>query len=72
MKDKLYDMLYLQIRLNNLTKSDWLKSLDPDSDWQNAIICEVAEALESTNYKWWKSGRVDVDNIKIELIDMRE
>lgn len=45
----------------------WIKPLD----WNNAILVEVGELIDSTNYKWWKAPvDVDVDNIKTEIVDI--
>lgn len=35
-----------------------------------ALQQEAAESVDSLNWKWWKKGDDDWDNIKIELVDM--
>ena len=35
-----------------------------------ALQQEVCEAIDSTQWKWWKKGEDDWQNIKIEMVDM--
>lgn len=35
-----------------------------------ALQQEASESVDSLNWKWWKKGDDDWDNIKIELVDM--
>ena len=39
------------------------------SDWELAILVEAAEAID-VQRKWWKAGTDDIDNLKIEAIDL--
>ena len=57
----------LQIALNNKTAPDWLTA---QLDWQTAILVESAEAIDSTDWKWWKAGQTDLDNLRVESIDI--
>ena len=54
-----------QIELNDSIMSNWR-----DQDWELAILVEAAEAIDSTAWKWWKAGTDDIDNLKIEAIDL--
>lgn len=55
-----------QIELNEAITADWRQK-----DWELAIIVETAEAIDSTPWKWWKARKeVDIDNLKIEVIDL--
>lgn len=55
-----------QIELNEAITPDWR-----EKDWELAIIVETAEAIDSTPWKWWKAQKeVDIDNLKIEAIDL--
>jgi dimeric dUTPase (all-alpha-NTP-PPase superfamily) len=66
-KDKLMMMFELQHKNNvNTIPEYWIKNLA----WNEAIIAESGELLESLQYKWWKSGEVDLDNSRMELIDI--
>ena len=62
-------MIDKQIKMNDLTFPNWRKEITLDM-WCNAIIAEVGEAMESTGYKWWKKQEVDLDNLKVEAIDI--
>lgn len=55
--------------LNDLTLAGWKTKLDK-KNWEQAITVEIAEALESSGYKWWKKENIDPDNIIVELIDV--
>ena len=36
-----------------------------------ALLCELTEVIEETNYKWWKNKKeIDKDKLKEELIDV--
>ncbi len=39
-------------------------------DWRLAISQETAELIDSFDWKWWKHTKVDVDNAKIEIVDI--
>ena len=44
--------------------------LDKKLNWNNAIIAESGELLDSLGYKWWKKQVPDMDNVKVETIDL--
>jgi len=62
-------MLNKQEELNNLTYPAWKEKLTT-VDWQSAILVEAGELLESFGYKWWKKQDRDIENVKVELIDI--
>jgi len=68
-KDLLYQMYDAQCKVNDEIFPGWLDKLDMEN-WEEAILVETAEALESAGYKWWKKQDIDEDNIKVELIDI--
>lgn len=35
-----------------------------------ALDMEKCEAIDSLNWKWWKKGEDNIDNLKVELVDM--
>ncbi len=66
-----------QRELNTRIEPDlYEKMSDPDFrrrwflNYTLALQQEIAEAIDSTQWKWWKKGEDDWDNIKIELVDM--
>lgn len=62
-------MYEAQLELNDLIFPEWARKLKP-YDFESAILVEAGEALESANYKWWKKGEYNKDNILVELIDI--
>ena len=61
-------MVKLQHELNIQTAgADYL---DKSLGWNSAIIAESGELLESLGYKWWKKQVPDMDNVKVETIDL--
>lgn len=62
-------MFEKQCKLNDLTFPEWREKLTPN-DWQRAIVVEAGEALDSLAYKWWKKQDIDLENVKVELIDI--
>ena len=39
-------------------------------DWRLAMALESAELIESMPWKWWKNSEADIDNAKIETVDI--
>lgn len=56
----------LQDRLNKKINPNWIGA---KQDFIGAGMIELAEAIDSTAWKWWKHQEVDYDNIKVELVD---
>lgn len=66
-KSQLQQIVEMQILLNERTVSNWMAQ---DLDWDSAILVEVAEAVDSTDWKWWKHGQTDLDNLRVEAVDL--
>ena len=61
-------MLDTQNEVNVLTRGDtWATQ---GLDWRLAISQETAELIDSVDWKWWKHMKVDLDNAKIEIVDI--
>jgi len=60
-------MVEWQKTLNELTVQGWM---DKDLNFRRALWIEAAEAMDSTPWKWWKGGTIDIDNIIVEAVDM--
>lgn len=60
-------MLYLQHQLNNLIKPEWYTL---EQDFQLAIQIEAAEFCDQLGWPWWKMQPMNVDQAKLELIDI--
>lgn len=59
----------MQDSLNSKVNSNW-KSLDEYQNYMRAIWTELAEGMESSNFKWWKHTPIDMDNLFVETIDV--
>lgn len=59
----------LQNNLNNIIDNNWLINRSIN-DFKRAIWLECAEAVESLPWKWWKKQTININNFKIELIDI--
>ena len=67
-KNNLKEVIELQNKLNSKTSGDnWTSK---KHNWKLAIFLEVAEMIESFDWKWWKNGKTDWDNIEIEMVDI--
>lgn len=60
-------MLKLQDQINSQVNPDWKTA---EQDWLTAIFVESGEAVESYGYKWWKKQTPDMDNVRLELVDI--
>ena len=67
--DKIKEMFLLQRQLNIQTAGpNW--NTRKDVIFENAIIVESGELLESLGYKWWKKPNIDLTNAKVEVVDL--
>lgn len=64
---KLEHMLHLQVAVNNVIAPDWRTAEFP---FYRAIWVECAELLDHHGFKWWKSQVPDVEQVKVELVDI--
>lgn len=60
-------MLQLQDQINSQVNPDWKNA---NQDWSTAVFVETAEMIESYGYKWWKKQTPDMDNVRLELVDI--
>jgi dimeric dUTPase (all-alpha-NTP-PPase superfamily) len=67
MKNKLLVMLELQDAMNARVNSGWRKA---NSEWYRAIWTECAEMLDHYGWKWWKHQQPDLDQVRLELVDI--
>ena len=74
--NQIEQMFLLQMQLNNQTNGQvWVKGYTKENrqiSWYRGIYMEVAEAIDSFNWKHWKNidDEPDWDNIKVELVDI--
>lgn len=60
-------MVELQHEFNKQIDADYLNK---NWNWNSAIIVESGELLDSLGFKWWKKQEPDMDNVKVEAIDL--
>ncbi|WP_418179732.1 dUTP diphosphatase [Aliarcobacter lanthieri] len=60
-------MVEMQHEFNKKIAVDYLEK---NFNWNSAIIAESAELLDSLGYKWWKKQEPDMENVKVEAIDL--
>lgn len=65
-KIQIKTMLELQNRMNSKVNPQWLTA---KYAFLRAAMVEIGEAIMSTDYKWWKAGTIDTNNIQVEIID---
>lgn len=66
-QSKLNIMLSLQNTMNKVVHPDWINQ---EFGWYRAVWLETAEAVEHTDWKWWKKGEDNIEQIKLELVDI--
>jgi dimeric dUTPase (all-alpha-NTP-PPase superfamily) len=57
----------MQNELNCMVDVDWLEK---NREWYRAIWIECAEAIDHHGWKWWKKQTPDMDQVKMELVDI--
>ncbi len=67
MKNKLLIMLNLQDAMNARVNSAWREA---GNEWYRAIWTECAEMLDHYGWKWWKHQQPDLDQVRLELVDI--
>ncbi|SDZ82571.1 Dimeric dUTPase, all-alpha-NTP-PPase (MazG) superfamily [Microbulbifer marinus] len=67
MKQQLQTMLALQDEINTLVNDNWRAQ---NFAWYRAIWVESAELLDHYGWKWWKKQQPDMDQVKLELVDI--
>ncbi|NPA52728.1 MAG: dUTPase [Aquificae bacterium] len=69
MKDRLLKMFQLQEQLNRKINENW-KNIRTKEDFARATWIECAELVDSLPWKWWKKMEADINNVKIEIVDI--
>jgi len=68
LQTKVRTMFHLQYKLNTLIKPDWFHK--GECDYNRATAVELAELMDHYGYKWWKHQTPNVDQCKLEVIDI--
>jgi dimeric dUTPase (all-alpha-NTP-PPase superfamily) len=67
MKTQLSTMLALQNKMNTKVNDSWREQ---GFEWYRAIWTECAELMDHYGWKWWKDQPVDIEQSKLELVDI--
>ena len=67
MHAKLVTMLQLQDAMNRKVNEAWREA---DFPWYRAIWTECAEMLDHYGWKWWKHQKPDMEQVKLEIVDI--
>lgn len=67
MQQQIQIMLDLQSDMNSRVHKNWREQ---NFAWHRAVWIECAEMLDHYGWKWWKQHSPDVDQVKLELIDI--
>ncbi|WHI49160.1 dUTP diphosphatase [Microbulbifer sp. TRSA001] len=67
MKQQLQVMLTLQDQINTVVNENWREQ---NFAWYRAIWVESAELLDHYGWKWWKKQLPEMDQVKLELVDI--
>jgi len=66
-KQRLAAMLDLQDAINARIDPNWTAR---DFAWYRAVWVECAELLDHYGWKWWKQQNPDIEQVKLELVDI--
>lgn len=64
---KISKMSELQDRVNKKVHPDWRNQ---NFLWYRAIWTECSELMDHHGWKWWKKQDIDVEQIKLEIVDI--
>ena len=67
MIEQIKEMMKIQNKLNNHLDKKWMKK-----DWNFSLASDVemVEAIEHYGWKWWKHQECDINQVKMELVDI--
>lgn len=60
-------MLELQASMNSKVNPAWVAA---NNNWYRAIQVEGVEAIEHHGWKWWKKQDCDLEQLRMELVDI--
>ncbi|MDH3386893.1 MAG: dUTP diphosphatase [Gammaproteobacteria bacterium] len=67
MKKQLLVMLEMQDAMNARVNPEWRQA---GNAWYRAIWTECAEMLDHYGWKWWKHQQPDLEQVRLELVDI--
>lgn len=67
MRQALLTMLEMQHRMNSRVHEDWNAQ---GFEWYRAVWIECGELMDHYGYKWWKKQAPEMEQVKLEAIDI--
>lgn len=67
MQQAIETMLTLQNDMNTKVHPEWLRQ---GYAWYRAVWIECAELMDHIGYKWWKQQAYDIEQVKLEVVDI--
>lgn len=67
MLKKIEHMMQLQDEVNTIVHPEWKTQ---DFNWRRAAVVECAELMEHIGWKWWKKQTPNIEQAKLELVDI--
>ena len=67
MKQALVNMLTMQNNMNTRVHENWVEQ---NFEWYRATWIECGELIEHYGYKWWKKQTPDIEQVRLEVIDI--
>jgi len=67
LKQALVNMLSMQDRMNTRVHPEWVAQ---NFAWYRAAWIECGELIEHYGYKWWKRQEPDMEQVRLEVIDI--
>lgn len=67
MQKQFLTMLQLQDAMNTKVHPQWT---DQNFEWYRALWIECGELMDHQGYKWWKKQHADIDQVKLEIVDI--
>jgi hypothetical protein len=67
LKQALVNMLTMQHNMNTRVHEHWVEQ---DFEWYRAAWIECGELIEHYGYKWWKKQAPDLEQVRLEVIDI--
>ena len=66
-ESQLISMLKMQDDMNRKVNPEWVSA---KNNWHRAILVEGVEAIEHHGWKWWKKQESDMEQLRMELVDI--
>ena len=66
-RQALVTMLEMQHRMNTRVHETWAKQ---HFEWYRAVWIECGELIDHYGYKWWKKQQPDMEQVRLEVIDI--